>query len=248
MNLLGVDVGFSKTQKSTGVAVFHNDELTVYRANSTWEDRKSQLPVDFVPEAIAIDGPLLPDLVLTESVRPCEQFFSRGLFCKRCKPGLSHFGTGYSLRSAAFDAVHQFAGHCYGPDFRLGHEIAEAFPNLFLGVMVEDGCYRAMPKLIRGQKFDWLYDNCLKKLDQLREFVPLTEKVYSQIQVENDHEMRAALVCLLTAGLAAKKTAVRAGCDLGGWFWLPPMPLWEPWAIEAAEANFGSLPQPASSE
>lgn len=238
MNLLGVDVGFSKVQKSTGIAVFHNDELTVYRANSEWEERKARLPEGFVPEAIAIDGPLLPDLVDSQLVRPCEQFFSRGLFCKRCKPGLSHFGTGFQLRKAAFETVHQFGFHCYGPDYRLGVEIAEAFPNLFLGVMVADACYRAMPKLIRGQKFDWLYDNCLEKLKRLADYVPLTGVVHDQIQVETDHEMRAALVCLLTAGLAAKKTAVRAGCDFGGWFWLPPIELWEPWAVESAEANF----------
>lgn len=237
MDLLGVDVGFSKVQKSTGIACFHEEELTVHRADSTWENRKTFLPKGFNPQMIAVDGPLLPSLIDSDLVRPCEQFFSRGLFCRRCKPGLSHFGTGYLLRQAAFETSHQFGKHFYGADYTLGNRIVEAFPNLFLGVMVSDDAYRAMPKLRRGQKFDWLYGCATSKLAQLRDYAKLTDKVYAKIAIESDHEMRAALVCLLTAALAVEDKAVRAGCDSGGWFWLPPIELWEPWAVEAAHIN-----------
>lgn len=238
MNLLGVDVGFSKTQKSTGIACLHEGELILYRADCTWEDRKKRLPESFVPQVIAIDGPLLPTGADPKTVRPCEQLFSKGLFCRRCKPGLSHFGTGFLLREAARETSEQFGGFFYDR-YALGQEIVEAFPNLFLGVLVTEAQYAEIPKLRRGQKFDWLYECCLKKLRKLSDFIQVPEIVYTKIESEDDHEHRAALICLLTAALAAAGKATLAGCENGGWFWLPPIALWEPWALEAAELNLG---------
>lgn len=237
MNLLGVDVGFSKTQRSTGVACLHGDKLSLYRATSDWENRRDQLPQGFSPDMIAIDGPLLPHLIDSNRARNCEQFFSRGLFCRRCKPGLSHFGTGYDLRKAAYETAHQFGKHFFGTGYNLNSRIVEAFPNLFLGVMVSDADYLAMPKLRRGQKFDWLYGRAIEKLAVAGTLAGLPGFVCERVIVEADHELRAALVCLATAGLALNGKAVRAGCDDGGWFWLPPIELWEPWAVEAARIN-----------
>ncbi len=241
MDLLGVDVGFSEFQKSTGVACLREDELFCYRANSSWEDRRQQLPADFHPSVIAIDGPLLPVGAEERHVRVCEQFFARGLFCKRCKPGLSHFGTGFALREAARITTKQFGDFLLGPGYRLGDQVVEAFPNLFLGVLVSDEDYRSIPKLRRGQKFDWLYGKVAKKLWSLSNYIIVPDAVYERVEVETDHELRAALICLLTAGLAFTKKATLAGTDDGGWFWLPPVALWEPWAVEAAEANFDSV-------
>lgn len=228
MDLLGIDVGFSKVQKSTGIAFVCDDELTVYRANSTQEDRQRSIPKGFKPAITAFDGPLLPDGVDPLTIRQCEKFFSRGLFCRRCKPGLSHFGTGLSLREATTEAARQFKG--YG-------RAVEAFPNLFLGVMVCDEDYRKMPALRRGQKFDWLYDCAHKKITLLREHMKLPDAVFTRIITEKDHEMRAALICLLTAALEHAGTAIKAGDTEGGWFWLPPIDLWEPWALAAADHN-----------
>lgn len=235
-DLLGIDVGFSKVQMSTGIACLHEDKLTLYRADSTWESRKRLLPQGFFP-LMAIDGPLLPESADPKYVRECEQFFSRGLFCRRCKPGLSHFGTGFLLRQAALEAAHQFAGYFQGMDYRLGANLVEAFPNLFLGVMVREDQYKAMPKLARGRKFDWLYECAVEKACRLCEHVILPDVVYDAVRTETDHELRASLICLLTAATACEGAAVRAGTPEGGWFWLPPMALWEPWAVEAARAN-----------
>ena len=49
-------------------------------------------------------------------------------------------------------------------------------------------------------------------------------------------KLRAALICLLTAALAHKGTAAIIGEAGGGWFWLPPLSLWEPWAKEGLES------------
>jgi hypothetical protein len=237
MDLLGVDVGFSKTQKSTGIACLYGGKVILYRADSSWETRKQALPGDFMPEVIALDGPLLPADVIPRAVRVCEQFFSTGLFNRRCKPGLSHFGTGFLLREAARETGRQFGDFFYGSDYALGGRLVEAFPNLFLGVMVPDSDYLAIPKLRRGQKFDWLYGRVAGRFQSFAEFVQLPGSVYDLMSQETDHELRAALVCLLTAALAQADTAVRAGSAETGWFWLPPLELWEPWAIEAAQTN-----------
>jgi hypothetical protein len=49
-------------------------------------------------------------------------------------------------------------------------------------------------------------------------------------------ELRAALICLLTAALAEKGIAAIIGETEGGWFWLPPLSLWQPWAKEGLES------------
>jgi hypothetical protein len=51
----------------------------------------------------------------------------------------------------------------------------------------------------------------------------------ASLQSEIDHELRAALICLMTAALAGKDTAAIIGEAEGGCFWLPPRSLWEPW-------------------
>jgi hypothetical protein len=48
---------------------------------------------------------------------------------------------------------------------------------------------------------------------------------------ETDHELRAALVCLLTAAFAAQGTACIVGDAESGWFWLPTLSLWQGWAV-----------------
>ncbi len=64
----------------------------------------------------------------------------------------------------------------------------------------------------------------------------LPDVVWHRLRSETDHELRAALICLLTAALAAKGTAAIIGEAEGGWFCLPPWSLWEPWAKEGLES------------
>jgi hypothetical protein len=51
--------------------------------------------------------------------------------------------------------------------------------------------------------------------------VDLPEAVWRRLRVETDHALRAALICLLTAALAAQGTAAVIGDAESGWFWLP---------------------------
>jgi hypothetical protein len=83
----------------------------------------------------------------------------------------------------------------------------------------------------RGHRFDWLYDHMVKseRLESvLSKTLDLPDVVWQSLRSETDHELRASLVCLLTAALADKGTASIIGEAEGGWFWLPPWSLWEP--------------------
>jgi len=63
----------------------------------------------------------------------------------------------------------------------------------------------------------------------------LPDEVWRHLRSETDHELRAALICLLTAVLAAQGTATIIGEAEGGWFSLPPSSLWQPWARQGLE-------------
>jgi hypothetical protein len=57
---MGVDVGFSATRPTTGIAYLEGDHLSLERAGTAWERRKAKAPLAFRPSVIAIGGPLLP--------------------------------------------------------------------------------------------------------------------------------------------------------------------------------------------
>lgn len=48
-NLMGVDVGFSKTRRTTGIACLEGDHRTLERAGTAWESREARIPKGFQP-------------------------------------------------------------------------------------------------------------------------------------------------------------------------------------------------------
>ena len=83
MNLMGVDVGFSTTRPTTGIACLQGDQLFLERAGTTWESRQSAIPCGFQPSVIAIDGPLLPQGADKLIRRNRESVFIRSPFHNR---------------------------------------------------------------------------------------------------------------------------------------------------------------------
>jgi hypothetical protein len=87
----------------------------------------------------------------------------------------------------------------------------------------------------RGRRFDWLYERMVTsgRLESvLSKSLELPQEVWRRLSSETDHELRAALICLQAAALAAQRNAAIIGEPSGGWFWLPPWSLWQQWATQ----------------
>jgi hypothetical protein len=240
MKLMGVDVGFSKVGNTTGIAYLDDMQVYLTRAGTSWESRRACVPSSFCPSLIALDGPLVPDGENERIRRRCEWLFIHAPFHNRCKPGLSDWGKGLELRQAAANAFVQFSKIIAtsgslskkGSVQRNGR-VVEAFPNAFLAVLLPEQEMLNMPNLRRGQKFDWLYEKALAtgKLEvAIRDLSDLSDVLMPCLRRETDHELRAALICLLTAAFAAAGASAVVGDASGGWFWLPPLYLWQGWA------------------
>lgn len=240
MNLIGLDVGFSKTRKSSGVAKFCDETPIVGCATSSWESRKAILGSCTSFHVAAIDAPVLPEM--GSDRRDCERIFTLGRFQRRCKPGLSHVpGTGHELRNAGEEACKQLCqlksmGELLPGSLRLkqGLNVVEAFPNAFLALSLPTDVFENVPYLRRGKKFDWLYEQSIEtdRISKVADIIGLQHihKVTEKIKLCTNHDQRAALICLFTAaGVAAGKfTAV--GSKPGGYFFLPPWEAWDSWA------------------
>jgi hypothetical protein len=250
LNLLGIDVGFSKVRATTGLAWSLAGEIGAARTYTDWPRRERALPPDTSFDVIAIDGPIIENRAPRGIVRRCEQLLSRGTFQKRCKPGASHYGTGLLLREAATDTACQFGHLGKRPRFEQAvipdTAIVEAFPNAFLGVMLEEAAFQGY-RIVRGRKFDYLYDRAVAAghLSAVLETIGWNNQaLVARMAIERDHELRAALICLLTAACVVAGQATAVGDSTGGWIWLPPVDLWADWAKETLATNSANLPPP----
>jgi predicted nuclease with RNAse H fold len=246
MHLVGVDIGFSKTRRSNGIAVVRDGSL-VRAERLSVRERDAALRALREVDAVAIDAPLLPEGTADTLPRHCERVFSLGVFQKRCKPGMSHVrGTGQLLREHGRRAAEQLlAARSFRPSVhplqRVWPDapIVEAFPNAFLGVALPDDDYVTATKMKRGGKFDWLYDRWIDRGLFIRVVAAaqLPPDIATRCEAEKDHDIRAALVCLLTAAFAASGTAVAVGQEIDGYFFLPPADLWSGWAKTAVSVS-----------
>lgn len=148
MKLMGIDVGFSITRATTGIACLDGDRLYLRRATTAWENRKIGIPHGFRPSVMALDGPLLPqgaDML----VRHCESVFVRAPFHNRCKPGLSHWGRGLELRRASAEACVQF-GQTLACSASDSYRVSAAFGSLTF----MSGSFAPSPTLSRHMTTD----------------------------------------------------------------------------------------------
>jgi hypothetical protein len=239
--LLGVDVGFSETRKTTGLAWFSETGVQATVTGSLWSERKRDLPTGITFRLVPLDAPIVP-ISNADARRGCEYIFYGGAFARRCRPGLSHHGRGLRLRLAGTQAANEFAKILpagpvpYGPSVIAGIPIVEAFPNTFMGVMLPEGRFLSWSKSLGSAKSDWLYEQLVELgiMRKLLERLMLRERSIAEVfERTTNHDERAALICLLTALFAAKSDAVIVGDDQGGWFWLPPIEVWAGWARDA---------------
>ena len=249
MNLLGVDVGYSRTKQTTGLAWRLAEKVGVCRTGTNWEERRRALPSDATFAIAALDAPLLPEHEGTPR-RGCEQFFYGGRFWNRCRPGLSHYGRSYALRNAGYEAAAAFAqvldgSCCLSTDLtaRPNAALIEAFPNAFLGVLLSESAFETKkPK--NKKRSDWLYEKALQTQRirmALKSLGWCDTSTIRRFEQEEDHDCRAALVCLLTAGFASAGAATVVGDVDHGWFWLPPRDIWDHWARDEIAPSLSRL-------
>jgi len=246
MHLVGVDIGFSEHRRSNGIAVCCDGKLVrAERLNVSERDAALRELRDV--DMVAIDAPLLPTGTADTLPRYCERVFSLGTFQKRCKPGMSHIrGTGQLLREHGRRAAEQLlVARSFVPSTQPLQRvwpdapIVEAFPNAFLGVVVPDDDYITATKIKRGGKFDWLYARWIDRglFRSVVAAAQLPEEIAARCEGETDHDIRAALVCLLTAAFAANGTSIAVGQGVDGYFFLPPVHLWAEWAKESIDTD-----------
>jgi hypothetical protein len=240
--LLGIDVGYSQSRPTTGIAWSNGSDCAAVKTHTDWDRRRRHIPASTTFALIAIDGPLTPPDAPDDLDRLCERLFTRGAFQKRCKPGLSQYGHGRTLRKAAAETAAQVS-HLSAATIHKSvipdTAIIEAFPNAFLGVLLEDERF-AMSKAPKRKKFDWLYDHAVEAgvFENLLGFIGWNnERLLQKVVTERDHEKRAAWMCLLTAACAAAGKSEAIGDEVGGWIWLPPAELWAEWARRGLAEN-----------
>lgn len=93
----------------------------------------------------------------------------------------------------------------------------------------------------RGQKFDWLYDQCCDQhiFDSLIALIGTAtlRTVLQYIKSTQHHDQRGALICLLTAAAVAVGRYTAVGDPDGGYFFLPPWDAWDSWARQEIDTQ-----------
>ena len=235
--VLGVDVGYSKTQPTTGLCVLAWDataiSLSFARCRCAPAERDGA--IDRIVGgrelcAAAIDGPLTHGLRRVQHYRAAEALLSQGVLQKRGKPGQTSSPTGRELHHHATDvALSLIAKGIVGPSrhFELIHErsLVEAFPNMFLAALVDE---ERLPELRRDAS-DRYWEVVVHHTPRLEEIIAhllpdraLTSNLRSCI----DHEHRAALICALSALAVATGEYVAVGDPFDGDIVLPPQERW----------------------
>lgn len=248
--VLGIDVGFSLTRASTGFCAItwdaHGVDWQWENALTCVADRTRALDAvlaggDRAVAAVAVDGPLRPELDYALTYRCAERLLSCGKFQKRGKPGPTSGGSGPALHAEATTLTH-FAldrllidAAAYAARIHR-RAVMEAFPNLFLGVLCDEGCY---PVPARARQWtDVLYDKVRPRLEELLSRLLPDRDIRSDWDID-DHDGIASFVCALSALCVAAGRYVAVGAHADGFIMLPPHDAWgrDPWAERELRTN-----------
>lgn len=245
--MLGVDVGYSLTQASSAVCRLDWDRQeirwTLQRFRAQSEERLHVLRSVAGPgrlEAAALDGPLRPGFDVIGRYRTAERMLTRRLQPRIGKPGQASAPVGQALNAAANSGARIILAH--GDLAPARHAVpidakavVEAFPNSFLGVMLEDPA--AVPAR-RQDRSDVFFQHLARTggLQRLLNHLLPGRSLTQFLAAVTNHDERAALVCALTALGVAAQEFVAVG-DADGWIILPPAPFLQGWALADLQAN-----------
>lgn len=245
-SVLGVDVGYSLSNRSSGVC-----RLTWTESQVEWtirrfkyEPREREQVVKAVISdhpilATAFDGPLRGSLDVIGRYRLAERMLTRRLQPLIGKPAQASTPGGKQLNAAANEAAKLVLSlGNLGParHAKAIHKsaIVEAFPTSYLGVLIDDPGALGQGRAGKSDRFyeKLAVDGTLDHL--LRYFLP--DRRTPEFTSVTNHDDRAALVCALTA-LGVLADDFSATGDEDGWIILPPWSLTSPWARRMLEAN-----------
>ena len=245
--VLGVDVGFSRTRRSSAVCSLgwseHQVTWKIQRFRALPEEQKAAITAVAGRTSVtvaAFDGPLRKGFDVIGRYRVAERMLTRRLGATIGKPGQASAPVGKALNEAANDCVGivlrelnlALATHYVRIDERA---VVEAFPSAFLGMMLSDPAAVVARRADRSDTFfrRLVQDGTLEAL--LRHLLPGRSMALSLDEITN-HDDRAALVCALTAlCVAAGDFTATGGAD--GWIILPPRRFVQEWAWADLEAN-----------
>lgn len=244
--LVGISPGASFSEPTTGIC---RTGLAGFHVGRTFADKLSRteaLGLGGPSPVIAIGAPVLPRGLLNPNPRICEKVFASVPFDIRCAArDTAHGGSGGALRRAGCDTgvqwVRESPGAAYAGIFpqvlpRAG--LVEASPRVFLGVLLPDSVYDDQPTAVR---LSWLYERCTehRAWNRLQDVLSWPDRQLWNAGASSDlyEEERAAIVCALTAVCVWAGQYVAVGDPTGGYAFLPPWNLWEPWARAGLERN-----------
>ena len=246
-SVLGVDVGYSPTRRSSAVCRLDwGEEVVSFRIDRFRAIEKER--VETIRNVIggksllaaAFDGPLRQGLDEIGRYRTAERLLTRRLQPWNGKPGQSSTPVGKRLNGAANLCASVVLAATPVAEARHRYRIndaaiCEAFPTSFLGLLI------AEPKALNAQRADRsdiFYAHLASSggLTKLINHVLPKGQLVTSFEGVSNHDGCAAVVCALTALCVAAGDFTVVG-DADGWIVLPPRSLIQPWAWSHLVAN-----------
>ncbi len=258
---LGIDVGYSRTRRSTGLCLLKITPTTIdWGCLNTGTDAALRLKDlrRLVPRGthllgVGIDGPLTPGLGIVPHYRSSDALLTRGVFSRRGKPGATSAPSGQQLHCHATLLAElvlklQKEGHftlapATHPDPVDPSRILEVFPNAFLSVLLPDSAFQVLRPKRNASDLFWeaavpearrpayVGPYLMRLIQSLAPHRQLATPLESVV----DHDHRAALLCALAVLCADQNRYVLSGDPIDGDIILPPHEFWGPGEDEAPE-------------
>jgi Protein of unknown function (DUF429) len=240
--VLGIDVGYSATQRTTCFCLLKWTKTTAAFAfeSATADSGQRQqaiarLNLSGKVTTIAVDGPLTNGLRIVAHYRAAEAMLSRGVLQTRGKPGQTSSPVGQQLHRHATALAHLAldsadVSPATHPEPIHGKAVVEAFPNMYLAALVPEA---DLPVLFRDASdgyWEILVNQSGRLMSVIHRALPGRD-LLNDLGAIHDHEHRAGVVCALTALSVASGEYVAIGDPADGDIILPAQMEWGP-AIE----------------
>ena len=246
-SVLGIDVGFSPTRRSSALCRLdwdqHSVRWNIRRFRATHDERCATINAvvgDSPLLAAGLDGPLRAGFNVIGHYRVAERMLTRRLGSRIGKPGQASAPVGKLLNAAANECASVVVKSA-----RLGASrhhvqidhlaIVEAFPSSFLGVMLADP---SAVTATRGDRSDTYFKYLAGngELERLTRHLLPGRTLAGALSEITNHDDRAGLVCALTALSVAANDYTAVG-DSDGWIVLPSAAFIQDWAWADLKAN-----------